>query len=87
MNISLFLRENKQTEEGRFILFPEPNYQLLYNGSAPGKTRYFESDEEVRSESFPPDDNAAMYKPCLSKVTSHSFFLNLEERFEVCHPE
>ncbi|VDK84945.1 unnamed protein product [Litomosoides sigmodontis] len=67
VNVSLFVRENKQTEEGRFVLFPEPNYQLLYNGSAPGKIRYFESEGEVRSESFPPDDSATAYKPCLSK--------------------
>lgn len=65
----MFLRENKQTEEGRFILFPESNYQLLYNGSPPGKIRYFETDGEVRSESFVADDNATMYKPCISKVT------------------
>ncbi|OZC08215.1 hypothetical protein X798_04774 [Onchocerca flexuosa] len=67
VNVSLFLRENKQTEEGRFILFPEPNYQLLYNGNPPGKIRYFEADGQVRSESFPVDDSATTYKPCLSK--------------------
>uniref|UniRef100_A0A0R3RP86 TraG-D_C domain-containing protein n=1 Tax=Elaeophora elaphi TaxID=1147741 RepID=A0A0R3RP86_9BILA len=67
INVSLFLREKKQTEEGRFVLFPEPNYQLLYNGSPPGKVRYFETNGEVRSESFPPDDNATMYKPCICR--------------------
>ncbi|KAL4001660.1 Organic solute transport protein 1 family protein [Acanthocheilonema viteae] len=66
VNVSLFLRENKQTEEGRFILFPESNYQLVYNGNPPGKIRYFETGGEVRSESFPPDDGASMYNPCLS---------------------
>ncbi|CAG9534071.1 unnamed protein product [Cercopithifilaria johnstoni] len=77
VNISLFLRENKQTEEGRFILFPETNSQLLYNGSPPGKIRYFDSDGEVRSESFPSDDNATMHKPCLSKG---SIELNANDR-------
>ncbi|MCP9258627.1 hypothetical protein DINM_001643 [Dirofilaria immitis] len=67
LNVSLFLRENKQTEEGRFILFPESNYQLLYNGSPPGKIRYFDGDEEICTESFPVDDNAITYKPCLSR--------------------
>ncbi|VDK85476.1 unnamed protein product [Onchocerca ochengi] len=67
VNVSLFLRENKQTEEGRFILFPEPNYQLLYNGNPPGKMRCFEINGEVHSESFPVDDNATTYKPCVSK--------------------
>ncbi|EFO14734.2 hypothetical protein LOAG_13781, partial [Loa loa] len=66
MNISLFIRDNKQTEDGYFVLFPESNYQLLYNGKPPGNIQYFENDEKIRSESFVTDDNSVTYMSCSS---------------------
>ncbi|VDN90440.1 unnamed protein product [Brugia pahangi] len=77
VNISLFVRENKQTDDGRFILFPETNYQLPYNGKPPGMIKYFDSDGKTFSESFITDDNVISYKPC---ITKGSIELNMNDR-------
>ncbi|VDK28004.1 unnamed protein product [Gongylonema pulchrum] len=75
VKVSLLLRENKQTDEGRFILFPDPRYDLPFNGNAPGCTRYFENGEAVRSETFPTGDEAIEYIPCSSRVKCCSLVL------------
>uniref|UniRef100_A0A1I8EFT5 Protein OSCP1 n=1 Tax=Wuchereria bancrofti TaxID=6293 RepID=A0A1I8EFT5_WUCBA len=77
VNISLFVRENKQTDEGYFILFPETNYQLPYNGKPPGMIKYFESNGKIRSESFVTDDDVISYKPCNTKGSTE---LNKNDR-------
>uniref|UniRef100_A0A914MB35 Uncharacterized protein n=1 Tax=Meloidogyne incognita TaxID=6306 RepID=A0A914MB35_MELIC len=58
VKVSLMLREHKQMEDGRFVLFPEgEQIELPYNAVVPGSVRYVENGALVRSENFPVDEH------------------------------
>lgn len=64
------MNENKQTKDGRFVLFPDSTCQLMYNCNPPGMIKYFDNDGNIlRSESFISDDKPTfIYKSCDSRV-------------------
>uniref|UniRef100_A0A1I8BFH7 Protein OSCP1 n=1 Tax=Meloidogyne hapla TaxID=6305 RepID=A0A1I8BFH7_MELHA len=58
VKVSLMLREHKQMEDGRFVLFPEgEQIELPYNAVVPGSVKYVENGALVRSEHFPVDEH------------------------------
>ncbi|KAL3076759.1 hypothetical protein niasHS_011496 [Heterodera schachtii] len=57
VKVSLMLREHRQLDDGRFVLFPEgEQIELPYNAVVPGTVRYVENGALVRSEQFPVDE-------------------------------
>ena len=57
VKVSLMLRERRQLDDGRFVLFPDgEQIELPYNAVVPGSVRYVENGALVRSEQFPVEE-------------------------------
>jgi hypothetical protein len=57
VKVSLMLREHRQLDDGRFVLFQNgEQVELPYNAVVPGSVRYVENGALIRSEQFPVDE-------------------------------
>lgn len=76
MKVSLLLRENKQMDDGRFILFPDDKVELLSQANPPGTIRYYEDGRYSKTETFSLGTKSFEYIACTSKVSFHSVILS-----------
>uniref|UniRef100_A0A915C276 Uncharacterized protein n=1 Tax=Parascaris univalens TaxID=6257 RepID=A0A915C276_PARUN len=67
VKVSLLLRENKQMDDGRFILFPNDKIELLSQANPPGTMRYYEDGRYSITETFSLGSKSFEYIACTSK--------------------